>query len=73
MFGLALADALAAQGHYYILIEAHDQFVGQIKTEYDCRICFDIEPAWFWQGQLRIVVLIDLLGLKKFMQFYMGI
>ena len=73
MFGLALADALAAQGHYYILIEAHDWFFGRIKTEYDWTICFEIEPAWFWQGQLRIVVLIDLLGLEKFMQFYMGI
>ena len=43
--GLALADALQAQGHDYMLVEARDWFGGRIKTEYDETGYFDMGPA----------------------------
>ena len=43
--GLALADALQAQGHDYMLVEARDRFGGRIKTEYDEVGYFDMGPA----------------------------
>jgi monoamine oxidase len=71
--GLALADALEANGHDYILVEARERFGGRIKTEHHGAGYFDMGPAWFWPGQPRIAALIDRLGLEKFDQFSGGI
>ena len=71
--GLALADALEANGHDYILVEARERFGGRIKTEHHGAGYFDMGPAWFWPGQPRIAALIDRLGLGKFDQFSEGI
>jgi monoamine oxidase len=70
--GLALADALEAQGHDYLLVEARDRFGGRIKTEHHEGGSFDMGPAWFWPGQPRIAALIERLGLEKLDQFYEG-
>jgi len=70
--GLALADALAANGHDYVLVEARERFGGRIKTEHHGAGYFDMGPAWFWPGQPRIAALIDRLGLEKFNQFTEG-
>ena len=72
LFRLALADALQAQSHDYMLVEARDRFGGRIKTEHDGAGYFDMKPAWFWQGQPRIAALIDRLGLETFDQFSTG-
>lgn len=71
--GLALADALEAQGHDYVLVEARARFGGRIKTEHIEDGYFDMGPAWFWPGQPRIAALIDRLGLQKFDQFAVGV
>lgn len=71
--GLALADALEARGHDYLLIEARNRFGGRIKTEHHNGGYFDMGPAWFWPGQPRIEALVDRLRLQKFDQFCDGI
>lgn len=70
--GLALADALEAQGRDYVLLEARARFGGRIKTEHHDAGYFDMGPAWFWPGQPRIAALIDRLELEKFDQFAAG-
>jgi monoamine oxidase len=71
--GLAVANALEAQGADYILVEARARFGGRIKTEHFGGAYYDMGPAWFWPGQPRIAALIDQLGLEKFDQFAEGI
>ena len=46
--GLALAEALEAQGRKYLLLEARTRFGGRIKTEHHGAGYFDMGPAWFW-------------------------
>ena len=70
--GLALAEALEAQGSDYMLVEARPRFGGRIMTEHHGGGYFDLGPAWFWPGQPRIAALIDRLGLEKFDQFADG-
>lgn len=70
--GLALAEALEAQGRDYLLLEARARFGGRIKTEHHEGGFFDMGPAWFWPGQPRISALINRFGLKKFDQFASG-
>ncbi|MEP2640010.1 NAD(P)/FAD-dependent oxidoreductase [Roseobacter sp.] len=70
--GLALADALEAQGKSYILLEARARFGGRIKTERHEDGYFDMGPAWFWPGQPRIAALLAKLNLEKFDQFATG-
>jgi monoamine oxidase len=71
--GLALADALEARGHDYLLVDARDRFGGRIKTEHYGGGYFDMGPAWFWPGQPRIGALIDRLRLERFEQFCDGV
>ena len=70
--GLALAEALTAQGREYTLIEARYRLGGRIVTEHHADAAFDLSPAWFWQGQPRIAALVDRLGLQKFEQYSTG-
>ena len=70
--GLALAQALEAQGRDYLLLEARARFGGRIKTEHLAGGAFDLGPAWFWPGQPRIAAMIDQLSLQKFDQFAAG-
>ena len=46
--GLALAEALEAQGRDYVLVEARERFGGRILTEHLEDGYFDLGPAWFW-------------------------
>jgi monoamine oxidase len=71
--GLALASALEADGHDYILVEARDRFGGRIMTERYGSGYYDMGPAWFWPGQPRIAALIANLELEKFDQYSIGI
>lgn len=70
--GLALAHALEAGGHDFLLVEARNRFGGRILTEQDGVAGYDMGPAWFWPGQPRIEALITRLGLEKFEQFSQG-
>ncbi len=70
--GLALADALEAQGEDYLLLEARTRFGGRIETRQVDDKGFDLGPAWFWDGQPRIAALIARFGLQKFEQFSTG-
>lgn len=70
--GLAVAHALDAQGHDYVLVEARDRLGGRILTEHSKGGAFDMGPAWFWQGQPRIAALIARLGLRAFQQYADG-
>jgi monoamine oxidase len=70
--GLALANALEAEGRDYLLLEARNRFGGRIMTEHHEAGHFDMGPAWFWPGQPRIAALIDKLGLEKFHQYADG-
>ena len=70
--GLALAEALKAQGRDYVLVEARQRFGGRILTENFDDAYFDLGPAWFWSGQSRICGLIDRFNLLKFKQHTEG-
>lgn len=70
--GLALAEALEAQGRDYLLLEARARLGGRIKTEQFKGGAFDMGPAWFWPGQPRIAAMIKRFGLQKFDQFAAG-
>ncbi|MBL4766788.1 MAG: FAD-dependent oxidoreductase [Rhodobacteraceae bacterium] len=70
--GLALANALQAQGEDFLLVEARDRFGGRIKTAQFAGAGFDLGPAWFWPGQPRIAALVEQLGLEVFVQFSQG-
>ena len=70
--GLALAEALEAQGRDYVLVEARERFGGRILTEHLEDGYFDLGPAWFWSGQPRILGLIDRFNLMKFNQYSDG-
>ena len=70
--GLALAEALKAQGRDYVLVEARQRFGGRILTENFDDGYFDLGPAWFWSGQSRIFGLIDRFNLLKFKQHTEG-
>jgi monoamine oxidase len=71
--GLAVAEALEAQGRDYMLLEARERFGGRIMTQHCHAGYFDMGPAWFWPGQPRIAALIERLGLEKFDQFSDGL
>jgi monoamine oxidase len=71
--GLALAQALEAQGDEYLLLEARSRFGGRILTHNDGDGYFDMGPAWFWRGQPRIAALIERLNLQEFDQFADGV
>ncbi|MEP3439843.1 MAG: FAD-dependent oxidoreductase [Sulfitobacter sp.] len=70
--GLALADALYAKGHDFMLVEGRRRLGGRIKTGHHAGGAFDLGPAWFWPGQPRIAHLIDRLNLTRFDQFADG-
>ena len=70
--GLALADALEAQGKDYLLLEARARFGGRIETRHEGGAGFDLGPAWFWDGQPRIAALIARVKAQKFEQFSAG-
>jgi monoamine oxidase len=70
--GIALADALSAAGKDFVLVEARDRIGGRILNHRYGQSVFDMGPAWFWPGQLRIAALISRLGLERFEQFASG-
>jgi len=70
--GLAVAEALEANGDDYMLLEARDRTGGRIITEYHGSGYFDLGPAWFWPGQPRMAELVARLGLEKFDQYSQG-
>lgn len=70
--GLALADALEAAGHDYLLVEARTRLGGRVLTQQAEGTGFDLGPAWFWPGQPRIAAMIERFGLTKFDQFSQG-
>lgn len=71
--GLALAEALEAQGHDYFLVEARDRFGGRIQTQQFEGANFDMGPAWFWPGQPRIAAQVKRFGLAVFEQYSTGL
>ncbi|SPH21067.1 Putative flavin-containing monoamine oxidase AofH [Ascidiaceihabitans donghaensis] len=71
--GLALAQALEAQGADYLVVEARSRFGGRILTHRDAGGYFDMGPAWFWPGQPRIAAMIARFNLQKFDQFADGV
>ena len=70
--GLRLADLLTRRGVPFRLIEARTRTGGRITTEEHSGSRFDLGPAWFWQGQPRILSLIDELELRTFEQYATG-
>lgn len=75
--GLALAEALEAKGHDYLLVDARDRVGGRIlslphSTNSVDMGTVDLGPAWFWPGQPRMAALIARLGLQRFDQFVSG-
>lgn len=70
--GLALAEALATKGDDFTLIEARSRLGSRILTEHHSGAAFDLDPAWFWQGQPRIAALVNRLGRIAFEQFSTG-
>ncbi|UOA30565.1 Putative flavin-containing monoamine oxidase AofH [Sulfitobacter sp. DSM 110093] len=70
--GLALADHLARQGRDFLLIEAQDRLGGRILTKEFSGGAFDLGPAWFWPGQLRIAALAERFQIPVFEQFSTG-
>ncbi len=70
--GLALADALHADGIDFQLFEARNRFGGRIKTANQSGAAFDLGPAWFWQGQPRMAAAAKRFGLTVFEQFSVG-
>ncbi|MEM9087906.1 MAG: FAD-dependent oxidoreductase [Cyanobacteria bacterium P01_F01_bin.53] len=74
--GLSLARQLQAANVSYHLAEARSRFGGRIATHYvehqNQTGYFDLGPAWFWPGQLRMAQLIQDLGLTSFLQYADG-
>jgi monoamine oxidase len=70
--GLSLAAQLSLAKRDFLLVEARNRLGGRILTETIQGGHFDLGPAWFWQGQPRIAVLIDQLGLKVFEHYSDG-
>ncbi|MEM9219578.1 MAG: FAD-dependent oxidoreductase [Cyanobacteria bacterium P01_F01_bin.150] len=70
--GLALADQLERAGKNWQLVEASERLGGRILSPQIHGQKFDLGPAWFWPGQLRIAKLIQRFGLDVFEQFSEG-
>lgn len=70
--GLAVARALHAEGHDFLLIEARNRLGGRILTENFENAAFDLGPAWFWPGQPRMEALVAQLGVLRFEQYANG-
>jgi len=70
--GLSLAHHLAQTGTDFLLVEAQDRLGGRILTQETGGAAFDLGPAWFWPGQLRMAQLVRRLGLEVFEQYSTG-
>ncbi len=70
--GLALAKQLLVAGVDFQLVEARPRFGGRIKGSDVGGAAFDMGPAWFWPGQLRMAALTQELNLGVFEQFAQG-
>lgn len=70
--GLALANHLHKSNIDYILLEARPRLGGRIKVGCYENGCFDLGPAWFWPGQLRMAALVDEYRLPVFEQYASG-
>lgn len=70
--GLALAEALEAKGHDYLLVDARDRVGGRILSVPHKSSAVDMGPAWFWPGQPRMAALAERLGVQRFDQFSTG-
>ena len=70
--GLALADALHSAGKEFCLVEGRTRLGGRILSEVAGDAVFDLGPAWFWPGQLRMAALVQRLGLAQFDQYATG-
>lgn len=70
--GLRLAMLLQERGEDFQLLEARERFGGRILSKGDANAAYDLGPAWFWPGQLRMESLIKELGLQSFEQYSNG-
>jgi monoamine oxidase len=72
--GLKLAHLLEKQGRDYQLIEARDRWGGRIYSPKspNSEQRYDMGPAWFWTGQMRVAALIKELALNQFDQTAYG-
>lgn len=72
--GLYLAHQLEQQGRDYLLVEARPRFGGRIfsPAEKIKQNHYDMGPAWFWPGQMRIARLFQEFGLSYFDQASRG-
>ncbi len=74
--GLALAYKLHKSSRSFHLVEARNRLGGRVHAhlfkDKHKETYYDLGPAWFWPGQLRIDNLIDELRLEKFNQYSTG-
>ncbi|MEL6792321.1 MAG: FAD-dependent oxidoreductase [Pseudomonadota bacterium] len=70
--GLALADALHAEGRGFQIIEARDRIGGRAWSPEAKGARYDLGPAWFWPGQPLMAALAARFGLDVFEQYAEG-
>jgi len=70
--GLATAVYMNQQQHSFDLLEGRDRLGGRIRTARLAGGRFDLGPAWFWEGQPRVLGLIDAIGAKVSAQYADG-
>lgn len=66
--GLALAEALLADGREFTLLEARDRAGGRVLSQNG----YDLGPSWVWPHNKRLLALIERLGLQVFEQYATG-
>ncbi len=66
--GLALASALRADGRDVTVLEARDRPGGRVLSQNG----HDLGPSWIWPHNLRMLALLDRLGLRSFPQHTTG-
>ncbi|MEL7464432.1 MAG: NAD(P)/FAD-dependent oxidoreductase [Pseudomonadota bacterium] len=70
--GLALADALRADGREFRIIDTRDRVGGRAWSPEVGGARYDLGPAWFWPGQPLIAALARRFGLRVFEQYAIG-
>ena len=70
--GLSITDHLTRAGADFLLVEAQDRLGGRILTKEIAGGHFDMGPAWFWPGQVRVADLAKRFELSVFEQYSTG-
>lgn len=66
--GLALAEALRADGRQVTVLEARGRAGGRVRSQHG----YDLGPSWVWPHNHRMLALVEKLQLRLFAQYATG-